>query len=54
MVSSVSVFSPYFLMFGHTSRIALDVEMGVILIEWGESSGQNYAQKLRAQIEWAY
>ena len=43
-----------FLMFGHTPRIPLDVEMGVTLTEWGDSSHQNYVQKLRAQIEWAY
>ena len=54
MVSSVTGFSPYFLMFGHTSRIPLDVHMGLMLIEWGDSSHQNYVQKLRAQLEWTY
>ena len=47
-ISSVTGYSPYFLMFGHTPRIALDVEMGVTLIERGDSSHQNYMQKLWA------
>ena len=54
MVPSVTTFSPYFLMFGHTPRIPLDVDMGVTLIKWGNSSHQNYAQKLRAWLERAY
>ena len=54
MVSSVTGFSPYFLMFGHTPRIPLDVEMDVTMTEWGDSSHQNYAQNLRAWLEWAY
>ena len=41
-------------MFGHTPKIPLDVEMGVMLPEWGDSSHQNYAQKLRVWLEWAY
>ena len=51
MVSSVTGFSPYSLMFGHTPRIPLDVDMGVT-IEWGDSSHQNYVQRLRAAVEW--
>ena len=54
MFFSVIGFSAYFLMFGHTPRIPLDVEMGVTLTEWGDSSLQNYVQKLRAWLEWAY
>ena len=50
-VSSVTGFSPYFLMFGCTPGIPLDVEMGVTLIEKGDSSHQNYVQKVRAQQE---
>ena len=53
-VSSATRFSPCFLMLGCTPRIPLDVEMGVMLPEWGDSSHQNYVQKLRAQLEWAY
>ena len=47
-VSSVTGFSPYFLMFGRTPKIPLDVEMGVTLINQGQESCQNYAKK------WAY
>ena len=39
-ISSVTGFSPYFLMF-HCTRIPLDIEMGVILIEQGDTSHQN-------------
>ena len=41
-------------MFGCTPKILLNMEMGVTLIEWGNSSYQNYVQKLRAQLQWAY
>ena len=54
MASSVTGFSPYFLIFGHTPSIPLNVKIGVTLIERGDSSHQNYAQNLRAQLEWAY
>ena len=44
-ISSVTGFSPYFLMFGHTPKIPLDVEMGGQLIEQGDTSHQNYVKK---------
>ena len=53
-IFSVTGFSPYFLMFVHTPKIPLDVEMGVTLIEQGDKSHQNYVQKLKNQLEWAY
>ena len=53
-VSSVTGFSPYFLMFGRTPKIPLDVEMGLALIDQGQESYQNYAKKLQAKIKWAY
>ena len=53
-VSSVAGFSPYFLMFGQTPKIPLDIEMGVTLMEQGDTSYQNYVRKLRARLEWAY
>ena len=37
-ISSVAGFSPYFLMFGHTSRIPSDIEMEVMLFEQGDTS----------------
>ena len=53
-ISSVTGFSPYFLMFGCTPMIPLDVEMGETLTEQGDTSHQNYVKKLKARLEWAY
>ena len=53
-ISSVTGFSPYFLMFGQTPRIPIDIEMGVTLMEQGDTSHQNYVKKLRARLELAY
>ena len=47
-------FSPYFLMFGWTLKITLDIEMGVTLIDQEQTSYQNYAKKLQARLKWAY
>ena len=53
-VSSVTGFSPYFVMFGQTPKIPLDIEMGVALIEQGDMSYKNYIKKLKARLKWAY
>ena len=53
-VSSVTKFSPYFLMFGRTPKIPLDVEMAVTLMDQEQTSYQNYAKKLQARLKWAY
>ena len=53
-VSSVTGFSPYFLMFGRTPKIPLDIEMGVTLIDQEPESYQNYAKKLQARLKWSY
>ena len=53
-IASVTGFSPYFLMFGHTPKIPLDVEMGAMLLEQEDISHQNYVKKLKARLEWAY
>ena len=53
-VSSVTGFSPYFLMFGRTLKIPLDIEMGVTLMDQEQTSYQNYAKKLQARLKWAY
>ena len=47
-------FSPYFLMFGKTPKIPLDIEIGAILIDQEPESYQNYAKKLQARLKWAY
>ena len=53
-ISSATGFSPYFLMFGRTPKIPLDVEMGVKLIDQEPECYQNYAKKLQARLKWAY
>ena len=53
-VSLVIGFSPYFLMFGQTPKIPLDIEMGVTLIEQEQTSYQNYAKKQQARLKWGY
>ena len=56
-VSSVTWFSPYFLMFlmfERTPKIPLDIEMGVTLMDQEPESYQNYAKKLQARLKWAY
>ena len=50
-VSSVTGFSPYFLMFGRTP---LDVEKGDTLVHQEQESHQNYAKKLQTRLKWAY
>ena len=53
-VSSVTGFSPYFLMFGRAPKIPLDIEMGVTLTDQEPASHQNYAMKLQTRLKWAY
>ena len=40
--------------FVHTPKIPLDIELGVTLIEQGNTSHQNYAMKLQARLKWTY
>ena len=47
-------FSPFFLMFSWIPRILIDVEFGVTLPNLSDTSRQNYAQKLKAHLRWAY
>ena len=47
-------FSPFFLKFGQIPRILIDVEFGVTLPNLSDTSRQNYAQKLKACLRWAY
>ena len=46
-VSSVTGFSPYFLMFGRTPKIPLDVEMGVTLVDQGQESYQKMPESCK-------
>ena len=41
-------FSPFFLMYGRTPILPIDVEFGVTLPDQMQSSQQNYAEKLKA------
>ena len=53
-VSSVTGFSPYFLMFRRTPKIPLDVEVGVTLVDQEQESHQNYAKRLQTRLKSAY
>ena len=50
-VSPVTGFSPYFLMFGRTPKLPLDIELGVSIMEQKQISHQNYAQKLYSKLQ---
>ena len=41
-------------MFGRILKIPIDVEFGVTLPNLSDTSQQNYAQKLKVQLKWAY
>ena len=53
-MSQVTGFSPYYLMYGQTPKIPVDVEFGVTFPEMSENGHQNYADKLKARLKWAY
>ena len=53
-VSPVTGFSPYFLMFGRTPKLPLDIDLGIPIAEQEPTSHQNYAQKLHSKLQWAY
>ena len=53
-VSPVTGFSPYFLMFGRTPKLPLDIELGVTLIEQKQTSHQSYAKKLHSKLQLVY
>ena len=47
-------FSPFFLMYSRTLILPIDVEFGVALPDLSNASHQNYAEKLKARLKWAY
>ena len=53
-ISPVTGFSPYFLMFGRTLKLPLDIDLGIPVVEQEQTSHQNYAQKLHSKLQWAY
>ena len=52
--SPVTGFSPYFLMFGRTPKLPLDIDLGIPVVEQEQTSHQNYVQKLHSMLQWAY
>ena len=54
IISPVTGFSPYFLMFGRTPKLPLDIELSVPMVEQKQTSHQNYAEKLHSKLQWAY
>ena len=53
-VSPVTGFGAYFLMFGRIPKLALDIDLGIPMVEQEPTSQQSYAQKLHSKLQWAY
>ena len=53
-ISPETGFSPYFLMFGRTPKLPLDIELGVSMVKQKQTSYHNYAQKQHSKLQWAY
>ena len=47
-------FSPFFLMYGRIPILPIDVEFGAMIPDLTNASRQNYAEKLKARLKWAY
>ena len=47
-------FSPFFLMYGRIPILPIDVEFGVMIPDITCASRQNYAEKLKTHLKWAY
>ena len=50
----VTSFSPFFLMHSRIPILPINVEFGVTLPDLSHASRQNYAEKLKAQLKWAF
>ena len=53
-MSQVTGFSPYYLIYGRTPKLPIDVKFRVTFPEMSKNSRQNYADKLKARLKWAY
>ena len=51
--SSVTGYSPYFLIYGHQPRLPIDIEYGVAL-PGSYMDCKSYADKLKHRLQWAY
>ena len=49
-----SGWAPFFLMYGRIPILPIDVEFGVMIPDLANASHQNYAEKLKAHLKWAY
>ena len=47
-------FSPFFLMYGRIPILPIDIVFGVMIPDITHASCQNYAEKLKAHLKWAY
>ena len=53
-VHSSTGFSPYWLMMGRKPRLAVDLNLGTNLPEYGPSSSSKYVQDLERRLQWSY
>ena len=54
MICHATSFSAFFLMYARIPILPLDMQFGVTLPDLPHSSHQNYAEKLKAHLKWAY
>ena len=53
-ISQVTGFCPFYLMYGRYPILPIDVEFSVTLPDLTVAKKQNYAQKLKAHLKWAF
>ena len=53
-VSQATGFSPFYLMYGRYPIPPIDVQFGVTLPDLTATKRQNFAEKLKARLKWAF
>ena len=53
-ISNAMDFSPYYRMYGHQPQLPIDIAFGVMQVNISGSTHENYAQRLKARLKWAY